>query len=787
MHAILTNTARTDIKRGHEMTGYKRYIIAVVTCVFAVASNVPTTVRAAIGPMNFASVGTHPQAAAQPTASGKQIHTLAVDGTKMVMGYGDWNTNTGPMVINPFDLTSETFDGVALTIPGESISTIRTINGKLYIPNTDPQSYDPLGYATNQSGTWVYQNTGLAGVHTFDITTRDGSDLWLFGSKFHPTYANSSTATAWHSTDGGTTWSEAYTDDTIPAQDNQIVRYYWGASVNSHVYMQARDATPQPPLRVYDGVSWSDGIAEPACPYQDAQGTVVFAGNIVCIGMMYNQQLIRFDGTNSYPITIKNNDTVVDMYAASDGYLYVLSLNSNTADTNIYRSNDLSSWQQVTSTTIPTSNLPRSLAVYNDRLYLGMSDGQLFKSDRTVSQALNQIGQLTPDDNCFNVQSGYILAYYRTIGDIIGAPACPGGNIVIPQVIASQTIIGIGGNAFGSRNLTSVTIPQTVTSIGGSAFSANQLTSISLPPGLTYLGFGAFSDNLLTSVDIPPGISQVNGYTFYHNHLTSVTLHEGVTQIDLNAFGYNAITDVVIPTSVVAIAPRAFEAQSSMANLQDELYSNDVARTADAINSIWYVQLYTADPTNPSGLASGATFTYEGYTNYDQNNDGDTVDFFPFSGFIINPAYATTQFQTQESVNLRNTIVAVGPGRTDFVFQRGPAVPIPEDPSFPTPAEDQAVREAIDAGYYKAGQTYDFIAPDISDYRLLGTSPVTSVLGIGNNNHIFRYQPTGLASTGNPVVGWIVLGLTAILLGTVMVLKLPRRASGFKLGVRTKV
>lgn len=57
----------------------------------------------------------------------------------MIMGYGDWDTNTGPMAINPFELSTETFDGVALSIPAESIDTIRTINGKLYIPSADPQ------------------------------------------------------------------------------------------------------------------------------------------------------------------------------------------------------------------------------------------------------------------------------------------------------------------------------------------------------------------------------------------------------------------------------------------------------------------------------------------------------------------------------------------------------------------------------------------------------------------------------------------------------------------------
>ena len=46
--------------------------------------------------LTFQAFATHPSIAAQPE-TGRRIADIAVQGNNLILGYGDWNSNTGPI------------------------------------------------------------------------------------------------------------------------------------------------------------------------------------------------------------------------------------------------------------------------------------------------------------------------------------------------------------------------------------------------------------------------------------------------------------------------------------------------------------------------------------------------------------------------------------------------------------------------------------------------------------------------------------------------------------------
>ena len=135
-------------------------------------------------------------------------------------------------------------------------------------------------------------------------------------------------------------------------------------------------------------------------------------------------------------------------------------------------------------------------------------------------------------------------------------------TLTIPDSVSygfnTYRVTSIGGRAFWSNQLTSVTIPDSVTSIGARAFQDNQLTSVTIPNSVTSIGQYAFQNNELTSVTIPDSVTEIQNNAFYDNQLTSVTIPNSVTSIGNYAFSANQLTSVTIPDSVVIIYGAAF-------------------------------------------------------------------------------------------------------------------------------------------------------------------------------------------------------------------------------------
>jgi hypothetical protein len=162
---------------------------------------------------------------------------------------------------------------------------------------------------------------------------------------------------------------------------------------------------------------------------------------------------------------------------------------------------------------------------------------------------------------------------YNPQGDIIDTV---NGNVpegwkrdqnIAGYVIVGSSATSIGGYAFASNQLTSVTIPDSVTSIGGAAFNTNQLSSVTIPDSVTSIGGAAFAGNQLSSVTIPDSVTSIADGAFAFNQLTSVTIPVSVTSIGSNAFRGNQLTSVTIPNSVTSIGDTAFSYNQPLATV----------------------------------------------------------------------------------------------------------------------------------------------------------------------------------------------------------------------------
>ncbi len=147
----------------------------------------------------------------------------------------------------------------------------------------------------------------------------------------------------------------------------------------------------------------------------------------------------------------------------------------------------------------------------------------------------------------------------------------PGGDVIIPDIIAGLSVTAIADNAFSNSSLSSITIPSTVTSIGSNAcYFCTSLTNVAIPNSVTSIGDSAFSRCArLTSVTIPSGVAIIASGTFaFSSGLASVTIPSSITSIGSSAFRWcESLTSVTIPNSVTSIGDIAFDHCLNLTNV----------------------------------------------------------------------------------------------------------------------------------------------------------------------------------------------------------------------------
>lgn len=312
----------------------------------------------AADPLSFTLLGTHPEAAAQSTSAGKIIQKLEVFNGKLYIGYGDYNANTGPMKINPYDLNTNAFTGSLLTFNTEQMSQFRILGSKLYAPSIDPTcgNWCLGGYASGEP--WATR-APVNVVHVYDMATLNGTDLWMAG-------ASNVGARMWRSTDGGTVW-DIVQEDTSAVQ-NGYERYYWVAELNGKIYTQAGNTVPATPMRIFDGTTWTAGST--AIFSMPESKVEVFKSHIVANNLGYLQ---AFDGTNISSVP-SSGSGYRDIYASGD-YLYSVTYNNK-----LTRTSNLTTWETVGD--VPANT--RSVAVNNGYVYVGTTDSKIYRATLPV-------------------------------------------------------------------------------------------------------------------------------------------------------------------------------------------------------------------------------------------------------------------------------------------------------------------------------------------------------------------------------------------------------------------
>ena len=206
-------------------------------------------------------LGVHPQAAAQPTAWGRRLQDLAVFDGIVFCGYGDWGANTGPIAASGWRLADSQFVNEA-SLDTECTWLLRRVGSRLVIPFIDPgANTGDLAVRSLGSETWTTIATGASGagsLHTFDVATSNGTDLWVAGAR-----RGAATATVWHSPSGlGSDWVVSL-DTPPPGGAGWFARYTAISVYQGSLYVSGYQVSPSNigfgiVAKRFDGANWVD-------------------------------------------------------------------------------------------------------------------------------------------------------------------------------------------------------------------------------------------------------------------------------------------------------------------------------------------------------------------------------------------------------------------------------------------------------------------------------------------------------------------------------------------------
>lgn len=325
-------------------------------------------------------LGTHPEAAAQAKVSGTgaAIVDLELFGNALYAGFGDYDKNTGPIAINPYDLGDRRFRGVKAQAYTHQIGVWRKAGGALVAPNIDPLGDVDNGGANDPNAgfdwivdgeTWKHRAIGT-GLHVFDWAAGDGSNFAV-GSGVVP--GEGGGAVIWRRIGTGP-WNRSFGGDSDPRQNQD--RYYWIAVVDGVPYVQARGTSRVAPMRRLDVAKnlWAvvPAITDEFHPSNQPRHVQVCQGAIISLT---DERLRVFTPYAGAPRRVASPDgsRFVDLYV--DGaVLWVLTAKG------VFRSTDLGrTFQRKADAPVLKVAAANALAVRTGEVFVGTTDSRLLR------------------------------------------------------------------------------------------------------------------------------------------------------------------------------------------------------------------------------------------------------------------------------------------------------------------------------------------------------------------------------------------------------------------------
>lgn len=347
----------------------------------------------------FEYVGTHPQASTETTDKAKMIQSLEGWNGKMYIGYGDWDANTGPVAMTPFDPSTGSFASTSEYIaPTEAIETFRVVDGKLYAVHVDPRGGISSAYSVatkSSSGASWSLGSGVKVTHAYGFSEGlSSSEMFLAGQVDEGSGSNE-VAKIFRSTDGGATWSESL---SVPSRGGYN-RMTFVAKFGGKIYAQRMSMTdfqgsnPEMEAWAFNGSRWSK--ANPIAAYQPTDGTE-FAGKLIMKSSTSGGNLLAYDGRK----TTRLRSSIRDYVIGGDGYLYVLGYvyDSGSYTQVVTRTKDLSTWENVTYAPKNSS----ALGYLDGTLYIGTFDSELYRAEinpNAVDSTAPTVALVLPSDS----------------------------------------------------------------------------------------------------------------------------------------------------------------------------------------------------------------------------------------------------------------------------------------------------------------------------------------------------------------------------------------------------
>jgi hypothetical protein len=344
-------------------------------------------------------------------------------------GYGDYQMNTGPILIRPYDPATQTWNASEHSFDSEAIEKFRVDQGHLFALAADKRGIGNCIFSRRSAGstTWtkVVIDDDWGGEHAWDIAKYSATE-WIGGNLRFVT----------RSTDSGATWSAIFpTSSGAPFGSYNAGGVSGMVLFNGIIHCQLYESTPSlgqatsmPYSWTWDGVAWAHGPSlTPTAALSGSEQShranrpVVFADAIVSRGhwstdvFQFPSRLAVCDGESdaTFPWSWHVWDHIVE-----GDYLDALAFDDPTdpEDLVVRRTADLVTWTDLGA----APRGARSIAVMGDDIYCGDIKSRLWRLDDPISGSRTvdvRIASPAPDSR--NV-AGAITFTAHTDGSVTG-------------------------------------------------------------------------------------------------------------------------------------------------------------------------------------------------------------------------------------------------------------------------------------------------------------------------------------------------------------------------------